>query len=87
MTLVRRAPNQHDVALVRALRAEVSELVRLLDTLVRPWLAEHAPEKVAEWRTLTRFAKATPVADETSVAVTTTPTSTPTPVSTEAHAA
>jgi hypothetical protein len=59
------------------------ELVRLLDTLVRPWLAEHAPEKVAEWKTLTRFARATPVADVVAAGA----TQTSTPGSSEGHAA
>jgi hypothetical protein len=67
--------------------AKGRELVRLLDTLVRPWLAEHAPEKVAEWKTLTRFAKAAPVVEETRVEAAPAQTVTPAPGGPEAHAA
>ena len=37
------------------------ELVRLLDALVTPWLRAHAPGKVGEWKSLTRFVRSAPV--------------------------
>ncbi len=75
------------------------ELVRLLDLLVRPWLEEHAPNKVAEWKSLTRFERSAPkekvggggaVDGEAPVGTpigTSVPTVSATPVTTEAHAA
>jgi hypothetical protein len=53
-------------------------LVRLLDKMVRPWLEEHASEKVGEWKTLTRIARRK-AADATS------PAPTPTPANPEAN--
>ena len=63
------------------------DLVRLLDAMVGSWLEDHMQDRVAEWKTLTRFVRvAPPVEVVEAVGATPTPTTT-TPTTPELHAA
>lgn len=63
------------------------DLVRLLDAMVGSWLEDHMQDRVAEWKTLTRFVRvAPPVEAVEAVGTTPTPTTT-TPTTPERHAA
>lgn len=66
------------------------DLLRLLDSMVTPWLEQHLPGRVAEWESLTHFARVTPLTETpvTPRASATSPSSIVTTTSaTEAHAA
>jgi hypothetical protein len=59
------------------------DLVRLLDAMVGPWLEENAPDRVAEWQSVTRFVRVAPPAETPVV----TPVPAPTPTTPEVRAA
>ena len=66
------------------------DLLRLLDTMVTPWLEQNLPARLAEWESLTHFARVTPASDATEIPgdLTTAPSPNVTTISdTEAHAA
>ena len=65
------------------------DLVRLLDAMVGSWLEDQMQDRVAEWKTLTRFVRmAPPVEAAVAEAAGTTPTPTiATPTTSELHAA
>ena len=60
------------------------DLVRLLDAMVGSWLEDHMQDRVAEWKTLTRFVRVAPPVE--AAGTTPTPTTT-TPTTPELHAA
>ena len=68
-------------------RARGRDLVRLLDAMVGSWLEDHMQDRVAEWKTLTRFVRVAPPVEAVNAAGTT-PTPTTTTLTTpELHAA
>ena len=63
------------------------DLVRLLDAMVGSWLEDHMQDRVAEWKTLTRFVRVAPPVEAVNAAGTTPTPTTTTPTTPELHAA
>lgn len=74
-----RPPGGASRGMVRELKRG-RNIVRLLDSMVGPWLEETDPSAKAEWETLTRFVRATPAEKPGTVP---TPLAAPTPTSSE----